>query len=300
MKRTNFQTLAIITFAIIILGVAGYLMYRKNHPEMKTYANAQYGITFDYPDSYDLTETAHTQGQPGTLVTLTEHGVSIPSNGEAPTAITIAMYEGTGTTTVGNQDPLLAWIRTSHYSNFTAANQSDPELTTVANKDARLYTWDGLYQGTTVVTLHQGNIIMFTVTYDGETDLKKRQDFTDLIQKVKFLDEGNATSTPSTMTPTSSINAIPKTATLSGVYECLPHSESGNVQTMECAFGIKADNGNHYALSMNDISPGLINTEMNVRIQVTGTLVPIEQISTDMWQKYNIKGIMKVDAFKKL
>jgi hypothetical protein len=106
------------------------------------------------------------------------------------------MYEGTGTTTIGNQDPLLAWIRTSPYSNFALTAQQDPGTTMIADQDARLYTWDGLYQGTTVVALNRGNVIMFSVTYDGEADLKKREDFTELVASVRFNETRAATSTP--------------------------------------------------------------------------------------------------------
>jgi hypothetical protein len=196
MKKTNIQTIAIITFIAILVGVGGYLTFRNDNTELKTYVNQNYGVTFQYPNTYKITENQVVDGQTGTIVTLTEKGITIPTNGEGPTAITIAMYEGTGTTTVGNQDPLLAWIRTSPYSNFTLSAQQDPGTTMIADQDARLYTWDGLYQGTTVVTLNRGNVIMFSVTYDGEADLKKREDFSDLVASVRLGGTGTSTSTP--------------------------------------------------------------------------------------------------------
>jgi hypothetical protein len=198
MKMKNIQTIAALTFLAILVVVGGYLVFKKNNVPMKTYANTSYGVAFEYPSSYDLTETTVTEGQPGTIVTLTDKGVEIPVNGEGPTAITLGMYEGTGTGAVGNQDPLLNWIRTSPYSNFTLSKQSDPGLTTIADQDARLYTWDGLYQGTTLVTIHNGNILIWSVTYDGESDMKKREDFSDIIANIRLTEKGVATSTPVT------------------------------------------------------------------------------------------------------
>jgi hypothetical protein len=42
--------------------------------------------------------------------------------------------------------------------------------------------------------MHKGNVILFSVTYDGEADLSKREDFTDIISTVQLL---NGTTTPS-------------------------------------------------------------------------------------------------------
>jgi hypothetical protein len=197
MKKTNIQTIAIITFIVILIAVAGYLIYKKNIKEatLATYTNTTYGISFDYPDSYRLDETPITEGETGTMVTLTDKGISIPTNGEGPTAITIAMYDAAGVTTStstlkqkAKQNPMDAWITTSPYSNFTLSTLPAPGTTTLAGKDARLYTWDGLYQGTTLVTIANNHLFMLSVTYEGNTDMKKREDFTDLVASVRFIE----------------------------------------------------------------------------------------------------------------
>lgn len=192
MKPRHTQTAAIIAFSVILLGVISYFYITKHTAALKTYTNENYGVTFQYPDTYTLSEKKETAGQTGTIVTLLEKGYSAPKDGEGPTAITIAMYDEAGS--ASKKDTLLNWIKTSPYSNFTLSRQTEPGTTTVASQDARLYTWDGLYQGTTVATLHNGNIIAFSVTYDGEADLEKRQDFTDLMASVEFLNGSTTVS----------------------------------------------------------------------------------------------------------
>ncbi len=196
MKRTNIQNIAIITFIAILIGTAGYLFYTRNVPaKVKTYSNSTYGVSFEYPKEYRLTETALTEGQKGTMVTILEKGTTVPETGEGPTSISLGFYEGTATP-AAKENTLDAWIKNSPYSNWTVAKQTTPGVTTIADQSARLYTWDGLYPGTTVVTLHKGNVLMFSVTYDGETDLEKRNAFTKLIAGLKLTEPTtNASST---------------------------------------------------------------------------------------------------------
>lgn len=194
MKRTNIQNIAIITFIAILIGTVGYLFYTRNAPaKVKTYTNSTYGVSFEYPKDYQLTETTLTEEQKGTMVTIIEKGVSIPVSGEGPTSISIGLYKGTATP-AAKENTLDAWIKNSPNSNWKIAKQTTPGVTTTADQSARLYTWDGLYLGTTVVTLHKGNVLMFSVTYDGETDLEKREAFTKLIASLK-LTEPNSTGT---------------------------------------------------------------------------------------------------------
>jgi hypothetical protein len=95
---------------------------------------------------------------------------------------------------------------------------------------------------------------------------------------------------------------IPERATLTGVYTCLPHRNTNGPQTLECALGIKTDNGAYYALNaMLLSSTDVWNTlQTGERIRIEGPLVPVEQLSTDIWQKYNIKGIMNVTSVQRV
>lgn len=194
MKKTNIQTIAIIIFIVILMALGSYLIYYKNMEKVafKSYMNAAYGISFLYPDYYDLKESSLPENEPGTLVTLTNKGATLPKDGKSPTAITVAMYDSANTTTPKNnsayllKNPMDAWIKSSPYSNFTLSAQQAPGITAIAGKDARLYTWNGLYQGTTMVTFVNNHIFMLSVTYQGNTDMKKRQDFTRLIESLHF------------------------------------------------------------------------------------------------------------------
>jgi hypothetical protein len=73
-----------------------------------------------------------------------------------------------------------------------------------------------------------------------------------------------------------------------GVAVCLPHKDTGGPQTLECAIGIKTEDGTYYGISGdkdNDLGT-LAGSDKKVR--VTGTVEP----STDT--KYNIKELINV------
>ena len=91
------------------------------------------------------------------------------------------------------------------------------------------------------------------------------------------------------------------TTTLTGEYVCLPHRNTKGPITLECALGIKTGGGVHYALDTSSIGfeeIGSIPTGSKIRI--TGNIVSIEEISSDQWKKYDIKGIMKVISMARL
>jgi hypothetical protein len=91
----------------------------------------------------------------------------------------------------------------------------------------------------------------------------------------------------------------PYQATFEGEYLCLPHKNSNDPHTLECALGIKTNEGYYYALSMGDLldTDAPTKTSMGTKISVTGLVVPIAAISSDQWQKYDIQGIMQVKTF---
>ncbi|MET1033077.1 MAG: hypothetical protein ABWX94_01115 [Candidatus Saccharimonadales bacterium] len=53
---------------------------------------------------------------------------------------------------------------------------------------------------------------------------------------------------------------------------CLPHKNSDGPQTLECAMGLKAEDGKHYALKDEDSPAGesLINGVFNKHVEVSG------------------------------
>jgi hypothetical protein len=98
------------------------------------------------------------------------------------------------------------------------------------------------------------------------------------------------------------INQPPQELTLDGEYTCLPHKNTSGPQTLECALGLKLADGTYVATDMGD----LLNTDVNTKhqtgsmVRVTGLYVPAEQLNTDQWQKYPIKGILKASNVVKL
>lgn len=94
---------------------------------------------------------------------------------------------------------------------------------------------------------------------------------------------------------------LPKETSLTGFWECLPHKDTSGPQTLECAFGLMADStGKHYALDMSSLGDRALNFPLKSHMKVQGVLVPANQLNTDMWQKYNMEGIIHVTKLQKI
>lgn len=90
-----------------------------------------------------------------------------------------------------------------------------------------------------------------------------------------------------------------KITTLSGTHLCLPKNTDGPT-TEECALGILTGEGSYYALEMSVLIQNGTFFPTGSQIEVSGFLIPIEEINTNIWQKYDIKGILKVTDGKEL
>lgn len=86
----------------------------------------------------------------------------------------------------------------------------------------------------------------------------------------------------------------PYRATLSGEYLCLPHSETSDLQTTECAFGLKTETEEYYAIDFYLMSQEHTELAVGTRISANGLVTPIERLSTDYWKIYPIEGIFSV------
>ncbi len=92
----------------------------------------------------------------------------------------------------------------------------------------------------------------------------------------------------------------PYRATLTGVQTCLPHKDTSGPQTLECAIGMKTDSGEYYSLDfkiMSQIPPKIQDGD---KFTASGLVTPIEYLSSDHWQKYDIEGIFSVTDSVKL
>ncbi|HEX7724886.1 MAG TPA: hypothetical protein VF438_04080 [Candidatus Paceibacterota bacterium] len=110
----------------------------------------------------------------------------------------------------------------------------------------------------------------------------------------------NTDTTPVTPVPTSP-NYEPYSATLVGEYLCLPHTNTGGPQTLECALGMKTGDGKYFALDFSSMSQVQGQLATGDRFSAHGTVTPVQRLSTNQWQKYPILGIFTVtDSFRKL
>lgn len=90
------------------------------------------------------------------------------------------------------------------------------------------------------------------------------------------------------------LDSVPLNVTLSGIYVCLPHLDTSGPQTMECAFGLKTDDGVYYAVNFGQSADSMSQFQSGAHITAEGFVVIKEALSTDQWQKYNMKGIFTI------
>lgn len=87
---------------------------------------------------------------------------------------------------------------------------------------------------------------------------------------------------------------VPYRATLTGEYICLPHTDTRGPQTLECAFGLKTDVGEYYAIDFAMMSQEHRLIETGKRISANGVVTPVAMLSSDHWRQYPIEGIFSV------
>lgn len=90
------------------------------------------------------------------------------------------------------------------------------------------------------------------------------------------------------------VSTDPYHGTLSGIQTCLPHKNTDGPQTLECAFGLKTDAGDYYALDFSMMSEPNPDIQSGKRFTANGLITPIENLSSDHWKIYNVKGIFSV------
>jgi hypothetical protein len=86
----------------------------------------------------------------------------------------------------------------------------------------------------------------------------------------------------------------PYRATLSGEYVCLPLKDMGAEQTDECAFGLRTEGGEYYAIDFYLMS--MMHEPLTVGdiISASGVVTEVERLSSDHWQKYEVQSIFSV------
>lgn len=81
---------------------------------------------------------------------------------------------------------------------------------------------------------------------------------------------------------------------LTGTFTCLPHKDTTGPQTEECAFGFETDDHVFYAVNFGASAERMEQFQSGMHGTHTGVVTPIEMLSTNHWQKYDIKGIFTI------
>ncbi len=94
---------------------------------------------------------------------------------------------------------------------------------------------------------------------------------------------------------------IPHRQTIVGYWECLPHADTTGPQTEECAFGIAVDQSNgHFSVNTSLMSTYPVDFATGTKVRVSGVVTPVNQLSSDHWQKYDIDGIISATVIERV
>lgn len=179
----------LILIAVLVV-VGGVFFFSKDLPapapvdnETSTtqYKNEQYGLSFEYPNTYVLQEKEVGNGERAhySIVLLDKEWLAnIPEGGEGPPAISIDIFQNNI-----EQMKVEDWIRGTNFSNFKLSPDEKLSTTTVAGAEAHTYRWDGLYQAESYVLSHKDNIVMFAVTFNAPED-KVRSEFSQILNSL--------------------------------------------------------------------------------------------------------------------
>ena len=176
-----------IVATIIVLAtfaVAFYIFALKpwsTSPPTPEYSNSEYGISFKHSAAYAVEEKEVGNGERRHYaITLIDKNwlANPPEAGEGPPAISIDIHQN-------NLDKLSVenWVRSMSFSNFKLSPDGKISTVSVAGTQASYYHWDGLYQGESYALAHRENIVVFSTTYNAESD-QIRKDFAQVLSSL--------------------------------------------------------------------------------------------------------------------
>jgi len=86
-----------------------------------------------------------------------------------------------------------------------------------------------------------------------------------------------------------------KAIEVTGEFVCLPHKDTSGPQTLECALGLKGDDGKYYGLQDTDSQYSNVSgVGTGARVKVSGKFTP----KTDT--TYNSAGVLTVESLEQL
>ena len=86
----------------------------------------------------------------------------------------------------------------------------------------------------------------------------------------------------------------PQNLTLTGTYECLPRIDGEVGADDECIFGLRTDEGEHYAVIFGQSASSIEGFKNRARITAEGFLVIKEALSSSEWMNYDMVGIFTI------
>lgn len=94
-----------------------------------------------------------------------------------------------------------------------------------------------------------------------------------------------------------SYSALPQRVSVVGYRECLPHKDTSGAQTKECMLGLAIDQSDgHLALDLSLMSSYSGALLVGTKLRVEGVLIPVNQLSTNQWDKYDIDGVLSATS----
>lgn len=98
--------------------------------------------------------------------------------------------------------------------------------------------------------------------------------------------------------PPNSQNTTSQRTTLHGSVICLPLKDTSKPSDSICNLAIQTSNGN-YLFDTNLMSATPPQYKVGDTIKANGVITPIENLSTNHWQNYDVKGIFSAtDGFE--
>lgn len=83
-----------------------------------------------------------------------------------------------------------------------------------------------------------------------------------------------------------------------GEVVCLPHRDTSGPTTLECAYGVKTDDGKYYGLDGESLpTEKQGGYEVGQRVAFEGTLVPQTDMPDGFWMTYNVVGLIKIEDY---
>ncbi len=147
--------------------------------ELKTYYDERYGIAFNFPDSYAISDRDPAAKHHTIVLVDKVASASMPAESDGPPAVTIDIFS-TPTTLLADK-----WIKNTQDSNYKLSGDTALATTSVNGIPAFAYPWSGLYQATSIVFPHAGRIYMMSVTFNSQTDLIVK-DFAAIVASVQL------------------------------------------------------------------------------------------------------------------